>query len=166
MNPQGRLVTGSVFISVGHYLSPKQARLVELVENQFLDLDITPIVIKRHAQMISDPISTIRNVIRKTKGTVVIAFERCRILEGIEFPQSANPTALSPRSLATVWNQIEAAMTLQIDHPLLVLAEEGIYKEGVMDQAIHPSVSFRIVDVMDELPEEVRQVVREWCARI
>jgi hypothetical protein len=41
-----------------------------------------------------------------------------------------------------VWNQIEGAMTLQANHPLLLLHEEGMFLEGIFKSSFMPSYAF------------------------
>ncbi|NTW50217.1 MAG: hypothetical protein HGB19_10915 [Chlorobiales bacterium] len=66
-------------------------------------------------------------------GTVVIAFERVRIVDGIDRRGSSEEKNISNQILPTVWNQIEAAMAYVLGHPLLVIVENGARDEGLLE---------------------------------
>src|SRR5579859_6069096 len=103
----------AIFISVGHFLTPREARFVESIKDELGHHGLIPVTIERRAQMIDDPIATIRRVIHESAGTIVVAIERQRIVEAVEFPKSSDFRVIAPRVIPTVWNQIEAAMTLK-----------------------------------------------------
>lgn len=151
-----------VFVSVGHFLSPDQAMFVQWVKDCLAEHGVQPVTIERQAQMSSDPIGTIRSAIEHTQATLVIAIERFRTGETIEFPGSSYAVERGSLRLATVWNQIEAAMSLQIGRPVLVLVEDGITFQGVIDPTIHSVVQFTLREPRDQLSDAVHDALEHW----
>lgn len=152
-----------VFISVGHSLIPQHATLVRLISAYLLSQSITPVKVERQAQQISDPVGTIRNIVRKSAGTIVIATVRHAATGVVVLPSGANAQSQPGRATTTVWNQIEAAMTLQCQHPLLILCEEGLTYEGIIDPSIHPLILFSTEEITDQLPAHVLEALNAWC---
>ena len=134
-----------------------------LVRRYLESAGIATIIIERQVQMMSNPIESIRDIVSRSTGTVVIATERFQTTDTVEFPKTMSPRVWPVRHVSTVWNQIEAAMTLQSRNPLLILCEEGLTPEGIIDPAIHPVVEFAIAEPMDELPQPVAKALAEWC---
>lgn len=162
----GALVAGrtiGVFISVGHGLVPENAALVRLISSYLMSQGINPLAVERRAQQISDPVGTIRSVVQKSAGTIVIATTRYKVSGVTEFPKGSNARLQPDRNLTTVWNQIEAAMTLQCQHPLLILCEEGLMYEGIIDPSIHPLIIYSPEDVSDQIPAHVLEAISDWC---
>lgn len=162
----GAIVPGrerEVFISVGHSLIPQHATLVRLISGYLVSQGIAPIKVERRAQQISDPVGTIRNIVRKSAGTIVVATVRHKATGVVEPPSSANARSRPDRATTTVWNQIEAAMTLQCQHPLLIICEEGLTYEGIIDPSIHPLILFSTDEITDQLPARVLEALSDWC---
>lgn len=152
-----------VFISVGHGQIPQNAALVRLISDFLVSQGITPLAIERHVRQIGDPVGSIRSVVQKSAGTIVIATARYRATGVMEFPNGSNARPLPDRNTTTVWNQIEAAMTLQCQHPLLILCEEGLTYEGIIDPSIHPLIMYSPDDVKDQLPAHICEALSDWC---
>jgi hypothetical protein len=67
-------------------------------------------------------------------GTIVVAFERLHITDGVELRGHAAPIPLADVNLPTVWNQIEATMAYTLGQPLLAIVEAGLRDEGLLEQ--------------------------------
>ena len=63
---------------------------------------------------------------------IVVAFERFRIIEAIEFPDSPKQRRLPHSSHPTVWNQTEAAMAYAGGLPILVIVAKGLRQEAML----------------------------------
>lgn len=153
----------AVFISVGHSLIPQHATLVRQISAYLVNRGIAPIKVERRAQQISDPVGTIRNIVRRSAGTIVIATVRHKATGVVEPPGDANARPQPDRATTTVWNQIEAAMTLQSQHPLLIICEEGLTYEGIIDPSIYPLILFATDEIGDQLPARVLEALSDWC---
>lgn len=151
-----------VFVSVGHGLTRDEEAFLQEVRDFLARIGVRTVTIERQAQMVSDPIGTIRAAIQRTSGTVVIAIERFRTGDVVEFPKSEQAIGLGPLRLATVWNQIEAGMALQAGRPLLLLVEEGLAFQGVVDPAIHEVIHFAPRAAGERLPQSVCDALERW----
>lgn len=151
-----------VFVSVGHGLTPDEEAFVQRVKAFLARKDIHAVVIERQTQMIRDPIGRIRSAIGHADGTLVIAIERFRAEDMVEFPRSPHAIACGAARLPTVWNQIEAAMALQAGLPLLILVEERITSQGIIDPTIHPVTPFSLRPADGELPQPVLDALDQW----
>jgi hypothetical protein len=85
---------------------------------------------------------SVHDLIGGTSATLVIAFGRLRIRSAIEYPDSDHELPVADWRLTTVWNQVEAAMSFQAHHPLLMLCEEGLHGEGILQ----PDICARLND--------------------
>lgn len=156
----------AVFISVGHGLAPRHALLLRQM-NAYLALQsVTPLVIERRAQQISDPVDAIRRLVNASAGTIVLATARYAATDVVEYPGGENARALPMRITSTVWNQIEAAMTLQCQHPLLIVCEASLTPDGVIDPSIHPLVMFANEEIGEQLPASVEAALGDWLRRL
>ncbi len=81
----------------------------------------------------SHPLKFIQQLMNECRGTVIIAFERVKVIEGLERRGSPEERPLANQILPTVWNQIEAAMAYVLGHPLLVIVETGSRDEGLLE---------------------------------
>jgi hypothetical protein len=154
-----------VFISVGHGLSLTQDRFVTSVDALLGARGFEPVTPGRTTGQHADPLAAIRDAIEGSDGTLVIAFKRLAIASATEYPD-ADQVAVPPRVLSTVWNQIEAAMTYQAAHPLLILAEDALHPEGLIDRTLLPQINFSLTADDGSLPEKVRCGIERWLATL
>ncbi|MGH2503275.1 MAG: hypothetical protein ACRDID_12260, partial [Ktedonobacterales bacterium] len=104
--------------------------------------------------------------INASAGTIVIATTRYAASDVVEYPGGENARAWPTRTTSTVWNQIEAAMTLQCQHPVLIVCEAGLTQDGIIDPSIHPLVMFANEEISEQLPEQVEAALGEWLRRM
>lgn len=159
----------SIFISVANGLAKNQEDFVNSVESLLVKLDFHPITLGRNTASNVNTLDAVRTIVSGTLGTLVIAFARLQIEVATEFPDSPHSAKATPRRLCTVWNQIEAAMTFQIGHPLLILAEESLYREGLLEPSVGPVFAF---DLLQEAhrPQAasvyIEEAVANWASKI
>ncbi len=152
-----------IFISVGHNLEPAQERFVQFVEQSVLATGFQVVTIGRTTQVeLADPLGAIRTVIAAARGTIVIAFARLAVQRAIEYPSVKQPQPVTGRVLPTVWNQIEAAMTIQAGHPLLILSQDGLYFEGIIDPVLSSVTPFVLEQEAQSLPAAVQHAMLTW----
>lgn len=156
----------AVFISVGHGLAPQHALLLRQLNASLALHGVASLVIERRAQQIPDPVDAIRRLINASSGTIVLATARYAATDVVEYPGGENARALPTRTISTVWNQIEAAMTLQCQHPLLIVCEAGLTPDGVIDPSIHPLVMFANEEIGEQLPASVDAALGDWLSRL
>lgn len=123
-----------IFLSVGKTSTPQQEAFVTAIEKHLQANDLFPKTVGRSAFSSNQPLKLVADLMKECSGTVVIAFERIYIENGIERRGSTDAKALSKTLLPTVWNQIEAAMAYSHSHPLLVIVERGLKSEGLLEK--------------------------------
>jgi hypothetical protein len=99
-------------------------------------------------------------------GAVVIAFERTRIVKGIEKPDTSSAKEIVDESLPTPWNQLEAAMAYARNVPLLTFIQSGLKRQGMLSDrfewmAIETDLSPALLS-----SEQFRQVFSEWLSLV
>ena len=151
-----------VFISVGHTLSSEQEQFLVRIEDLLRGQSIAPVTIGRTEQANGAPLQTIQQVIKMTLGTIVLAFARLAIARADEYPDTPFAAPVTQRIMPGIWNQIEAAMTVQAEHPLLILAQAGITYEGIIRPTIHPVEAFVLAQQADELSGNVKHAILAW----
>ncbi len=124
-----------VFISVGTPFTDDQENFVSEVEKKLKIHDLKARALDRSEYVSNEqPLKYIRKVMMECSGTVIIAFERKYIRDGLEKRDSKLERRMTDERLPTVWNQIEAAQAYMLDHPLLVIVEHGLHSEGLLEK--------------------------------
>jgi len=138
----------NVFVSVGETATEKQEAFVRAVEDRLRSEGIIPHTVGRNTFASDSPLKTVMELMRKCRGTVVIALERTYFQTGLEKRGAATQTNLSEVRYPTTWNQIEAAMAYTRGHPLLIIVEKGLKSEGLLEkgyewyvQSVEPTAS-------------------------
>lgn len=152
-----------IFVSVGHQLTTEQRYFVDEIDELLRTHGYAPVTIGRTTEAMERPLEAIRDVIAGAQGAIVIAFARLDIQVAIEYPDAPFAQSIPERTLPTVWNQIEAAMAVQAQIPLLLLCEEGLHFEGIIDPLVHLSVVFSGI-TREKIPKNVSRAVFEWLA--
>jgi hypothetical protein len=68
--------------------------------------------------------------------------------------------------MPTVWNQIEAAIAYAHDHPLLVIVEKGLRKEGLLETGYDWYVQWVDIDAKLLHEREFSGVFNDWKERV
>lgn len=123
----------NVFISVGRTVTEEQEAFVRALEEHIRSQGLIPRAVGRSDFSSSHPLKFIQELMNDCVGTVIIAFERVKVIDGLERRGSSEEKTLSNQILPTVWNQIEAAMAYVLGHPLLVIVENGARSEGLLE---------------------------------
>jgi hypothetical protein len=123
----------SIFISVGRTVCPEQEAFVSALEEYIRSQGFVPRAVGRSDFSSNHPLKFIQSLMNECVGTVIVAFERVRVIDGIERKGSPEEQKISNQILPTVWNQIEAAMAYVLGHPLLVIVENGARDEGLLE---------------------------------
>ena len=123
-----------VFISVGGAPTPKQAEASDSIFRSLELAGLSPRQMKKNEWSSEQPLRAIRKVMEECHGVVVIVFSRYTFPQGTERQKDGTDVPISDVHLPTVWNQIEAAMGYMRGVPLLLIAEHGIRKEGLLEQ--------------------------------
>jgi len=121
-----------VFISKGSTANKKQQDFVDAVLDRLNLVDISPRIMNENEWSHEQPLKAIKKIINDCSGIVIIAFNRTEFASGMEH-KGKNSILLKDIKLPTTWNHIEAAIAYSYNMPLLVIAEEGLKKEGLIE---------------------------------
>lgn len=122
-----------VFLSVGGTTNDEQEKFVDALEKRLRAEGLIPNTVGRNTFSAEAPLRTVSSLMSRCDGTVVLALERTLISRGTERRGGPKEREITNISLATPWNQIEAAMSYAYGKPLLVIVEEGIKEEGLLE---------------------------------
>src|SRR5690349_19335419 len=124
----------NVFFSVGRTSTSQQEDFVRAIEQYLQSSGLIPQTVGRSYNKNQQPLKSVQECMGECSGTLVLAFERSFIAQGLEKRGSANEAVLNQVKLPTVWNQIEAAMSYSSGLPILVIVENGIKSEGLLEK--------------------------------
>jgi hypothetical protein len=130
---RGEDVAIDVFLSVGQTVTKEQEAFVSAIERCLLEHDLRPRTLGRNEWSSRQPLQAIKERMDECAGSVIVAFERLHIADGTEKRGSDAARPMRDEVRTTIWNQMEAAMAYALGHPILVLAQEGIWVEGVLE---------------------------------
>ena len=124
---------GKIFISVGSAYTDAQKKFIDAVIQWLQNEGLSPQMLGKTVYPDKQPLKVIQETMMQCDGTLVIAFERIFVNDGQEKRGGTEATVLQSQIIPTVWNQIETAMAYGLQQPILVLAEEGSRREGLLD---------------------------------
>ena len=131
-----------VYVSVGRPFSKEQEHLIATVEAHLHSSGLKPRTVGRNGYNYREPLRAIHNMMKRCSGALVIALERVTIKSGAERWRAPDEVILQNVTLATPWNQIEAALAYARRIPILVLREKTVKEEGILetrhDWYVHP----------------------------
>lgn len=134
-----------VFISVGRCCD-NQKRFIDGVFDAVRKAGLRPLS-SRHGDdwPALGPIEALHEVMARASGTIILAFERKLIERGVELRNAK----IKDEALPTVWNQVEAGMACALEHPILVVMDRSIHKEGLLDHNFPWHVELVDLDTFD-----------------
>jgi hypothetical protein len=159
-------MTTNIFVSVGRASTPEQEKFVSAIEQYLRDNGFEPRIVGRTVFSSLQPLKFIEQLMHECSGTIVIAFERVYIHEGIEKRGGENEKVMRDAKLPTVWNQIEAAMAYVLGHPLLVIIENGIRSEGLLETGYDWYMQSVKLDASTLNTREFGGVFGDWKNRV
>jgi hypothetical protein len=164
----GRIVvTPNVFLSVGTPFLPKQEAFVQAIEQHLRTSGLTPRAIDRtDYRKAGEPLNNTVELMKECSGTVVIAFERKYIRDGAEKRDSPNERQMVQEKTPTVWNHIEAAQAYMLDHPVLVIAEDDLHREGLLEDRYDWYVQWASLDLSTLNHQRFKGIFEKWKAEV
>jgi hypothetical protein len=156
----------AVFMSCGTPHTQVLEDFVSAIEAQLKSHACIPETVGRSSYSLRQPVQAARDLIGKCDGAVVIAFERTRIIEALDKPDSADQKEIKNESHPTVWNQMEAAMAYAQRVPILIFVQRGLKRQGMLSdrlewKAIESDLTPSLLKT-----EEFQQVFREWLSLV
>jgi len=158
-------VTPKVFISAGAVATPTQQQAIEIVANCLENAGLSPRRMGVNEWSHDQPLRAIRKVIGECDGIALIAFERFAFTSGTERTKQGE-IALAHKRLPTVWNQIEAAIGYANDLPLLVIAERGLWEQGLLEGMYDWNVYWTNFEPSDFRSERFTGWLQSWKAAV
>lgn len=155
-----------IFLSVGRISTQRQEDFITALEEFLINEGFNPRIIGRTEFSSQQPLKFIAEVMRECAGTVVIAFERIFIESGVEMRKSQSAQLIKEERLPSIWNQIEAGMAYVLDHPLLVIKEHGLKKEGVLEFGYDWYVQNVTIDPIIIKSDLFIGVFKDWKNRV
>jgi hypothetical protein len=152
----------SIFLSCGTPDTQAQEDFRKAVKNHLKSCNCDPHTVGENVFTSRQPIQAARDLIGSCDGVVVIAFERTRIVKGLDKPATALPGKISNEAHPTVWNHMEAAMAYAQNVPILTLVQRGLKRQGMLSdrlewKAIEGELNLALLGT-----EEFRQVFDDW----
>ena len=155
-----------VFMSVGRTSTPQQEAFVAAIEQHLRDNGLNPRSVGRTDFSSLQPLKFIEQLMGQCSGTVIIAFERVHITDGVDKRGSSSQKQITNQNVATVWNQIEAAIAYILGHPLMVVIEKGLRSEGLLETGYDWYVQWVDMDASELRTREFAGVFSDWKKRV
>ncbi|MGA9768357.1 MAG: hypothetical protein WBV94_04900 [Blastocatellia bacterium] len=152
----------NIFLSVGRTFTQKQENFVQSIERCLQVNGLIPQTVGRNYIKNQQPLKSVKECMDECAGTVILAFERVYIQNGIEKRGSATPKTITDANLPTVWNQIEAAMAYVLGQPILVLVENGLKSEGLLETGYDWYVKWVNLDDSPLNDPEFNGIFADW----
>jgi hypothetical protein len=156
----------NIFISIGKTSTNEQEEFALSIEQYLRDHGLIPRAVGRSEFPSSQPLKFIEQTMNMCSGTIIIAFERTYIKEGIEKRGSKNERLIKNEPLPTVWNQIEAAMAYVLRHPILVIAEGDLHVEGLLENHYDWYVQKVDIDASTLHSRQFEGIFSDWLKRV
>ena len=123
-----------VFVSMGTPYTDDYVLFRDALERLLRDqCRVDPRIIGKNEYPAGSPIQHINETMRTCDGVIIVAYERKRVLKGIERPGGADQRALDNAKLTTPWNHIESAIAYSLGLPLYIIAQRGLTEEGLIE---------------------------------
>jgi hypothetical protein len=155
-----------IFLSCGVPDNGAQELFLSSVEAHLKSHKCEPQTVGRSKYSGRQPVQAARDLIAECDGAFVIAFERTRILRGIERPAGAKPTNIDHESHPTVWNQMEASMAYAQRVPILTIVQRGLKRQGMLSARLEWVAIEGDLDPSLLGSEEFRQIFDEWLSLV
>jgi len=156
----------SIFVSCGTPDTQIQESFIQAIETLLRSHGCEPQTVGRSKFSGRQPVQAARDLIGDCGGAIVIAFERSRIIKGIERPESPNPQEVANESHPTIWNQMEAAMAYAQRVPILTLIQPELKRQGMLSTRLEWVALQKELTPNLLLTDEFRQIFNEWMSYV
>lgn len=169
-----------IFLSIGTPRNEGQRTFKQTLMSQLRAAGLEPRCIGRTPDDTDVPslqsVVQIRELVKSCAGAVVVAFGKHMAENFREDHLQSDPVrraqidakyAGQPKvCLATAWNQVEASLAYSNELPVLVLAERGIVKEGLLENDVIASVHEFDVNADFFANPQHQQMLRGWIDHV
>jgi hypothetical protein len=155
-----------IFLSVGNPDTSAQEQFISAIEDYLRSHNCEPQTVGRSKYSGRQPVQAARDTIGDCAGAVVVAFERTRILQGVDRPEGARPTQIVDESHPTIWNHMEASMAYANNLPILTVVQRGVKRQGMLSSRLEWVAIEGDLDTGLLRTEMFRQVFAEWLSLV
>lgn len=166
INNSVRMEQNNIFISVGATSTKKQEEFVSAIEDRLRSEGLTPNTVGRNKFTADSPLKAINELMDECNGTVIIALERIYFSSGLEKRGGEKESELKEVKIPTTWNQIESAMAYSKGHPLMIIIEEGLRKEGLLERGFDWYILYLTLEKSSLLTVEFNGVFNSWRNKV
>jgi hypothetical protein len=159
-------MAADVFVSMGTPATDQQRNFRNALREELVKLGLNPRTPGQGYAANAQPLTMIERCMRECDGAIVVAYERYRIVEGVEKPGGAEETRLSDVRFPTVWNHIEGALASAMELPLLVIAESGLKEMALLENRYNWLVLWIPLDPSVFQREDFSQILKDWKAQV
>lgn len=159
-----------VFVSSPTALSPAQEESRNRIVKYLGKLNLEPRALGRSDYPTEFPLREVYVIAKHCSGGVILGFEQIRVTGGLVKPgtiQEAKVKPLTPISIPTPWNQLEAGIMFGLRLPLLIFREKGVtggvFDNGVTDVFVH---TIPVGNWMSEDETALNEVFLKWHAKV
>ena len=156
----------TVFMSCGTPHTQELEDFISAIEAQLKSHSCITQTVGRSSFSIRQPVQASRDLIGKCDGAVVIAFERTRIIEALDKPNSPDQKEIKNESHPTVWNQMEAAMAYAQRVPILTFVQSGLKRQGMLSDRFEWMALETDFSPSFLKTEQFQQVFLEWLSLV
>jgi hypothetical protein len=151
-----------IFVSVGRTSTQEQEDFVSAIEKRLKTEGLSPFTVGRNYWTAGAPLKKVIELMKESAGVVIIALERTYFPAGVERRGHEEARDLKDVRIATPFNQVEAAMAYCYGHPLLVIVEDTLRKEGLLERGNDWYVQYVKPDSSSLTTTEFNGVLAAW----
>ena len=155
-----------IFVSCGFPYNQPQEDFVSAIEAYLKSHNCEPMTIGRNKFSVLQPVQFAREVITECDGMLVIAFERIRINDGLDKPNSSSQKSLNGHIYPTVWNQIEPSIAYARNVPIFTFVQKGLNRQGMLSDRLE---WFALEDELTPAlfnTDKFNQYFQDWLFRV
>lgn len=154
------------FLSCGDTFTDQHKQFVAAIEAHMQKKGCEIFTVGKHNYSARQPVEFARDLVATCDSAIVIAFERYRIQDGLEYPGSSKQKEIHGRSEPTIWNQLEAALAYAHHLPILVMVDRKIERQGMLSKRFEWNAFEVDIDPSLVQQEDFRQIVDDWLTRV
>lgn len=156
----------SIFLSAGSPYNEIQEKFIAAIKAYLKQNRCDSRTVGQDYFNLDKPVKAARDLIGACDGTVVIAFERLRILKALDKPGSTQEKEVKLEAHPTIWNQMEAAMAYGQNVPIFTIVESGLRRQGMLSQHLEYNIIESELKSHLILSQEFVQIFADWLRRV
>ena len=119
-----------VFLSRPNWVLPRIDSHLAQLYPQLTELGFNPRTVGTNVVSLSSPFDEVVDLMKKCQCTIVLGIPQIQVTAG----KIKDKDIDKGFSLATEWNQIEAAISIMLNKPTLMMVHQGVAKRGLFEK--------------------------------